>query len=202
MGGIEGEMHQTGRALDTAMTRSESLPGGLRAADRAWSPSAASRPTTRRTSMAAHGSRGADRHACSRRPCARARSRPADLFDEAYKPIPGTNPAQHTTRFIDARRPPVPAGAGAHARPVRQGRVLHRGRPQRLRRHAQQEVQPPAARRRGVGHGEQPLPPHLQRPHRPGIGAQHAAVPAADLPPRHGRRQVRRDEGSGRADHA
>jgi methyl-accepting chemotaxis protein len=25
----------------------------------------------------------------------------ADLFDEAYKPMPGTNPAQHTTRFVD-----------------------------------------------------------------------------------------------------
>jgi methyl-accepting chemotaxis protein len=24
-----------------------------------------------------------------------------DLFDEAYKPIAGTNPAQHTTRFVE-----------------------------------------------------------------------------------------------------
>jgi methyl-accepting chemotaxis protein len=24
-----------------------------------------------------------------------------DLFDEAYRPISGTNPAQHTTRFVD-----------------------------------------------------------------------------------------------------
>ncbi len=34
----------------------------------------------------------------------------AHLFDEAYKPIPGTNPAQHTTRFVelaDQLFPPV-----------------------------------------------------------------------------------------------
>ena len=66
---------------------------------------------------------------------------------------------------------------------------------------AQPEVQPAAARRPGLGHRQQPLPPHLQRPHRARVGAQPAAVPAADLSPRHGRRQLRRDEGSGRADH-
>ena len=25
----------------------------------------------------------------------------ADLFDESYRPMPGTNPAQHTTRFVE-----------------------------------------------------------------------------------------------------
>ena len=49
--------------------------------------------------------------------------------------------------------------------------------------------------------GLQPLSPHLQRPHRPRVGAQPASVPVADLPARHGRRQLRRDEGSRGADH-
>jgi hypothetical protein len=38
---------------------------------------------------------------------------------------------------------------------------------------------------------------HLQRPHRPRVGVQAAAFPAADPPPRYGRRRVRGDEGSG-----
>ena len=51
-----------------------------------------------------------------------ARGRAAHRHDQRGAPVrrklpadPGTNPPQHLTRFIDARRPAVPAGAGAHA---------------------------------------------------------------------------------------
>src|SRR5690606_1206017 len=54
--------------------------------------------------------------------------------------------------------------------------------------------------RPGLGHGQQPLPPHLRRPHGSRLRAQPAALPAADLPARHGRRAVRGDEGSLGAD--
>ncbi|MCR5883286.1 methyl-accepting chemotaxis protein [Rhizobacter sp. J219] len=115
--------------------------------------------------------------------------------DRQHQPAP----AHHALHC--AGRSPVPAGPRAGAAGRQEDRLLHLGRPQRLRGHAQQGLLQPAARRPGVGHRQQPLPPHLQRSHRFGFRAQPAPVPLADLPPRHGRRQVRAAEGMRRADH-
>jgi methyl-accepting chemotaxis protein len=52
----------------------------------------------------------------------------------------------------------------------------------------------------GLERRQLPQPPHLQRSHRARRGPQHQAVPAADLPPRHGRRQLHTDEGPFRPD--
>jgi methyl-accepting chemotaxis protein len=99
MGGIEGEMHQTGRALDQAMKRSESFlkvseglietvsECGIETADTPYIQAA-------KDAAAQIGKLLEDA-------VRTATITPADLFDEAYKTIPGTNPAQHTTRFVD-----------------------------------------------------------------------------------------------------
>jgi len=99
MAGIEGEMHQTGRALDHAMKRSEAFlkvseglietvsECGIETADTPYIQAA-------KDAAAQIGKLLEDAVRTST-------ISPADLFDEAYKPIAGTNPAQHTTRFVD-----------------------------------------------------------------------------------------------------
>jgi methyl-accepting chemotaxis protein len=124
----------------------------------------------------------------------------AALFDEAYRPVPGTSPEQVTTRFtaLTDRAAAAHPGAAARAGPARG--VLRGGGPQRLPADAQREVQRAAASRRdGVEHGALPQPPDLCGPHRPSRGAQPQALPAAGLPARDGRREGRVDEGLLRA---
>jgi hypothetical protein len=125
-------------------------------------------------------------------------SNASDLFDEQYVPVPGSSPQQHTTRFTalaDRLFPQVQEKLLSLSDKVvfciavdRNGYVACHN----------QQVQPAAAaRRHAVEHRQLPQPAHLQRPHRPGQRPQHQALPAADLPPRHGRRAVRGDEGGG-----
>ena len=126
----------------------------------------------------------------------------AELFDENYRPVAGSNPPQHLTRFNDL---------ADRLLPQVQEKVLRRCRKSCC-------AAPPTATATSPTHNRKYCQP--QRPatvlwdtanaggrrifnDRTGLGsrAQPAALPAADLPPRHGRRQVRRDEGSSGADH-
>lgn len=98
MAEIEREMHESSRALDTAMTRSESFlkvsehlielvaEAGLETADT---------PYIRAVTEAAAEIEQLLAHALQSNAVTEA-----ELFDEDYRPIAGTNPAQHTTRFV------------------------------------------------------------------------------------------------------
>jgi methyl-accepting chemotaxis protein len=99
MGGIEGEMHQTGRALDQAMKRSEAflkVSEGLIETVSECGVETADTPYIQAAKDAA-----AQIGKLLEDAVRTATISPADLFDEAYKPIPGTNPGQHTTRFAE-----------------------------------------------------------------------------------------------------
>ena len=105
------------------------------------------------------------------------------LFDTDYVEISGTNPLQHRTRILDWADRALP-------RLPRQGSadgVLRRDRPQRLPAGAQQDLLPPAARRRRhLEHRPQPQPPDFQRHSRIGSGPQPAHLSDPELRPRHG----------------
>jgi methyl-accepting chemotaxis protein len=99
MGGIEGEMHRTGRALDNAMTRSEAF---LKVSEALIETVAECGIETEDTPYIDAAREAAAQISRLLEDAVRtATISRADLFDEAYKPIPGTNPQQHTTRFID-----------------------------------------------------------------------------------------------------
>jgi methyl-accepting chemotaxis protein len=99
MGGIEGEMQRTGRALDAAMTRSEAflkISEGLIETVTECGIETADTPYIEAVRAAASQIGTLLDDALRSRVISRA-----DLFDEAYQPIAGTNPQQHTTRFVD-----------------------------------------------------------------------------------------------------
>lgn len=99
MSGIEGEMYQTGRALDHAMTRSESF---LKVSEQMIETVAECGIETADTPYIVAAKEAAAQIGKLLEDAVRtATVTLTDLFDEAYRPIPGTNPAQHTTRFID-----------------------------------------------------------------------------------------------------
>jgi methyl-accepting chemotaxis protein len=99
MGGIEGEMHQTGRALDQAMARSESF---LKVSEQMIEMVAECGIATADTPYIVAAKEAAAQVAKLLEDALRtATISTADLFDEAYRPIPGTNPAQHTARFVE-----------------------------------------------------------------------------------------------------
>lgn len=99
MSGIEGEMHQTGRALDSAMTRSESF---LKVSEQMIEVVAECGIETTDTPYIVAAKEAAAQIAKLLEDAVRTGTvTVADLFDEAYKPMPGTNPAQHTTRFVE-----------------------------------------------------------------------------------------------------
>lgn len=99
MTGIEDEMHQTGRALDQAMTRSESF---LKVSEQMIEMVAECGIATADTPYIVAAKEAAAQIGKLLEDAVRTgTAMPADLFDEAYRPIPGTNPAQHTTRFVD-----------------------------------------------------------------------------------------------------
>ncbi len=99
MGGIEGEMHQTGRALDSAMKRSESF---LKVSEQMIETVAECGIATADTPFIVAAREAAAQIAKLLEDAVRTGTVTlADLFDEAYKPMPGTNPAQHTTRFVE-----------------------------------------------------------------------------------------------------
>ena len=99
MTGIEGEMHQTGRALDHAMTRSESF---LKVSEQMIEMVAECGIETADTPYIVAAKEAAAQVGKLLEDAVRtATISIGDLFDEAYRPIPGTNPAQHTARFVD-----------------------------------------------------------------------------------------------------
>ena len=126
----------------------------------------------------------------------------ADLFDERYEALPGSDPQQHLTRFVElAERlfPQVHEPMLRHCRTRSCSASLSTATAS-CPATTKLTTMPQRPRRPGLERRALPQPAHLRRPHRPRLGAQPAALPAADLPPRHGRRQFRGHEGSGGAD--
>jgi methyl-accepting chemotaxis protein len=99
MKGIEGEMHQTGRALDQAMTRSESF---LKVSEQLIETVAECGIETADTPYIQAAKEAAGQIGKLLEDAMRtATISAADLFDENYRPMPGTNPPQHQARFVE-----------------------------------------------------------------------------------------------------
>ena len=99
MSEIESEMHATGRALDTAMKRSEAF---LKVSEHMIEAVAACGIETDDTPYIRASQEAAQQVSTLLEDALRTGTiSMADLFDEQYKPIPKTNPQQHTTRFVD-----------------------------------------------------------------------------------------------------
>jgi len=98
MGALEGEMRQTGRTLDAAMGRSEAF---LKVSEQLIELVADCGIETEDTPYIDAAVEAAGQIAKLLEDSLRTGTiPPADLFDENYKPIAGTNPAQVTTRFV------------------------------------------------------------------------------------------------------
>ena len=99
MSAIEAEMHQTGRALDSALTRSESF---LKVSEHLIELVAECGIETEDTPFILAAKEAAGQVSKLLEDALRTGTiSQADLFDEHYKPIPRTNPAQVTTRFVE-----------------------------------------------------------------------------------------------------
>jgi methyl-accepting chemotaxis protein len=99
MNAIESEMHATGRALDTAMHRSEAF---LKVSEQMIEAVAACGMETEDTPYIRAAQEAAAQIARLLEDAVRTGALSmADLFDENYRPISGTNPPQHSTRFND-----------------------------------------------------------------------------------------------------
>ena len=97
VGQIEGEMTRTNRTLSSTLERTESF---LRVSERMIEVTAACGIETADTRFIGAAQKAAvDVAALLEEAVARGRISAADLFDEQYVPIAGTNPQQHTTRF-------------------------------------------------------------------------------------------------------
>jgi len=97
MGSIGAEMAQTGRALGAAMRRSEAF---LDVSEHLIELVAECDIETEDTPFIDAATIAADEIATLLEAALRARAiLPEQLFDEAYRPIANTNPAQHTTAF-------------------------------------------------------------------------------------------------------
>jgi methyl-accepting chemotaxis protein len=99
MGGIESEMHGTGSALDAAMTRSEAF---LKISEQMIETVSECGIATDDTPYirAAQQAAGEISQLLDEALKSGTATLP-QLFDEDYRPLPGTNPAQHTTKFIE-----------------------------------------------------------------------------------------------------
>jgi methyl-accepting chemotaxis protein len=99
MSAIEAEMHQASRALDSALVRSESF---LKVSERLIELVAECGIETEDTPFITM-TKGAAAHISKLLEDALRTGvvTAADLFDENYRPMVGTNPAQHTTRFME-----------------------------------------------------------------------------------------------------
>jgi methyl-accepting chemotaxis protein len=99
MSAIEAEMHQAGRALDSALVRSESF---LKVSEHLIELVAECGIETEDTPFIQAAKEAAAQISKLLEDALRTGTiSQADLFDEQYKPMPGTNPAQVTTRFIE-----------------------------------------------------------------------------------------------------
>lgn len=94
---IEQDLHKTSRVLDATLGRTETF---LRISEQLLETVAEYGVDTPDTPYIAAVQESAGRIAALLEGALRTGSiTAADLFDEQYKPIPGTQPAQHTTRF-------------------------------------------------------------------------------------------------------
>ena len=99
MGAVEAEIHQTGRALDAAMSRSESF---LKVSEHLIELVAECGIQTEDTPFITAATEAAGQIAKLLEDSLRTSTiTMADLFDENYRPIPRTTPQQHTTRFVE-----------------------------------------------------------------------------------------------------
>ncbi|WP_280152136.1 methyl-accepting chemotaxis protein [Piscinibacter sp. XHJ-5] len=99
MHAIEAEMHQTGRALDAAMSRSESF---LKVSENLIDLVSHCGIETEDTPYISAVQEAAGQITKLLEDSLRTSTITlADLFDEQYRPIPQTQPQQHTTRFVD-----------------------------------------------------------------------------------------------------
>ena len=98
MSTIEGEMHDASRALEQALTRSESF---LRVSERLIELVSDCGMETEDTPFIDAAREAAGQISKLLEDALRTRAiSEAELFDEHYVPIAGTNPPQHTTRFV------------------------------------------------------------------------------------------------------
>ena len=99
MAEIEAEMRRTTHSLDNAMTRSEAF---LKISEQLIEMVSECGLETDDTPYIRTAQEAAGQISKLLDDALRAGAiRPADLFDEQYRPIPSTNPPQHTTRFVD-----------------------------------------------------------------------------------------------------
>jgi methyl-accepting chemotaxis protein len=99
MAAVEGEIHQTGRALDNALGRSESF---LKVSENLIDLVSHCGIETEDTPYIAAVQEAAAQIAKLLEDSLRTQTiSAADLFDEEYRPISRTNPPQHTTRFVE-----------------------------------------------------------------------------------------------------
>lgn len=99
MTAVEAEIHQTGRALDSALGRSESF---LKVSENLIDLVSHCGIETEDTPFIQAAQEAAGQIGKLLEDSLRTGTITlADLFDEQYRPIPNTQPAQHTTRFID-----------------------------------------------------------------------------------------------------
>jgi methyl-accepting chemotaxis protein len=99
MQAIEAEMHQTTGSLDAAMSRSESF---LKVSENLIDLVSHCGIETEDTPYISAVQEAAGQIAKLLEDSLRTSTiTPADLFDEQYRPIPHTQPQQHTTRFVD-----------------------------------------------------------------------------------------------------
>jgi methyl-accepting chemotaxis protein len=99
MSAVEAEIHQTGHALDNALVRSESF---LKVSENLIDLVSHCGIATEDTPYINAAQEAAAQIAKLLDDSLRtATITLADLFDEQYRPIPHTNPQQHTTHFVD-----------------------------------------------------------------------------------------------------
>jgi methyl-accepting chemotaxis protein len=99
MAAVEAEIHQTGRALDSALGRSESF---LKVSENLIDLVSHCGIETEDTPFINAAQEAAAQISKLLEDSLRTSTiTMADLFDEQYRPIPRTNPQQHTTRFIE-----------------------------------------------------------------------------------------------------
>ena len=99
MSAIEAEMRQSSRALDSALVRSESF---LKVSEHLIELVSECGIETEDTPFIQAAKDAAVQISKLLEDALRTGTiSAADLFDESYRPMPGTNPAQHTTRFVE-----------------------------------------------------------------------------------------------------
>jgi methyl-accepting chemotaxis protein len=129
------------------------------------------------------------------RPLSRAaRSRLDQLMDEKYREIAGTDPKQYLTDYVAFTDRVLPPSRTRSRRAIRASCSASPGPKAAICRPT---IRTTACRRArpGLEQRQLPQPPPVQRSRGEEGGGEHKAVPAADLPARHGRRQFRADEG-------